>query len=219
MVPEFSPTLSSVLLFVTGMAVVLGYVASFGHFKVRLTIKNCRLIKGFRRDVYRLAAKNHGFYTTTVKSNSIKYDGEEPHNLVANIAFAKHPEAVDFIEGLYAWNDLHPGMVGAPELTTESGFLRAGNTIISAHYSAASSASPEAPSSERSVETATTIERLADWDTKNHQNISPLKLVGGCGLQMCHIKDRRVCNSHEKDDKNNVFGMSPSLHKQYDGHG
>ena len=195
------------------------YLPCTGHVKVRVTITNCLYIKGCRRDVYRLATRSHGFYTTTVASDSIKYDSDDPRNLVVNIAFAKVSEAIDFIEGLQAWEDLHPGMVGAPEITNAYGLLRIRNVIMTRHYNAEGSNSPEASASARSIETDTTIELLADWDTKNHQNISPKKLIGGCGLQMCHIKDKRLCNVHEKDDKNNFFGMSPSLHKQFDGHG
>ncbi|CAM9453612.1 unnamed protein product [Ectocarpus sp. 8 AP-2014] len=212
------------------MAGVLGYFASFGEqkqagvqpwtgpIKVRITITSCGSIKGCRRDVYRLASIHHGFYTTTVKTDSIKHDDQEPRNLVVNIAFAKHAEAVDFVNGLQAWNDLHANMVGAPKLTAH-GALDLNNTIYASEYCAEGSDSPEAPASARSVETGTTVELSADWDTKTHQNISPFKLVGGCGLQMCHINDKRFCNKHEAHDKNNFFGMSPSLHKQFDGHG
>ncbi|CAM9905711.1 unnamed protein product [Ectocarpus sp. 4 AP-2014] len=219
MVPEFLSTLSTVLLSVIAMAGVLGYVGSLGHYKVDITITNCRSITGFRRDVYHLAAKNHGFYTTTEKHDSMKYDGEQPNNLVVKIAFAKHSEAIDFVIALQGWNEVHPDIVGETEVETRFGFLRTGDIIFPRHYRAASSDSPEAPSSARSVETATTVELPADWDTKNYQNISPLKLIGGCGLQMCHIKDKRLCKHYERNDKNNFLGMSPSLHKQYDGHG
>lgn len=154
-----------------------------------------------------------------MKSNSIKYDGDEAHGLVVNIAFGRHSEAFDFIKGLQSWNDLHPGMVGAPEITNEYGLLRMDNGILSSHYRAESSDSPDSPASARSVETATTVSLPADWDTKTFQNICPVKLIGGCGLQMCHITDKRFCTGPAGASKNNFFTMSPSFHKQFDGHG
>ncbi|CAN0029441.1 unnamed protein product [Ectocarpus sp. 4 AP-2014] len=219
MVPEVLPTLSTVLLLVIGMAGLLGYVFSLGYIKVRFTMKHCYSIGGVRRGVYRLASKSHGFYTTAVRSDSIKYDVEEPANLVVNVAFKNIADATDFVNGLQAWDDLHPGMVGDPEIKTGSGFLRVQNAILARHYCAGGSGSPDVPASARSVETFTTTELLADWDTKIHQNISPRKLIAGCGLQMCLIKNKRLCNKFERDDKNNFLGMSPSFHKQYDGHG
>lgn len=187
-----------------------------GHFKLHITVTNCRNIKGCRRNVYRLAGANQGFYTTSVKSDSIKYSGDD---LVVSVAFTTHRDRVNFIEGLQTWNDMHPGMIGDPIMKSGWGFLGYDKTILSGHYRAEGSSSPEAPLSARSVETVTTVILAADWDTKNYQNISPLKLVAGCGLQMCHIKDNRQCTKKESNDKNNFFAMSPSLHKQYDGHG
>lgn len=187
-----------------------------GHFRLELTITNCRAIKGCRRNVYRLAQKNHGFYTTSVNSDSIKYSGDD---LVVSVAFMAHGNRIDFFGGLQFWNDQYPGMVGDPVMTSGWGFLGYDKAILCTHYIAEGSSSPEAPGSARSVETQTTVVLLADWDTKHYQNISPLKLVAGCGLQMCHIKDNRHCKNLESVDKNNFFAMSPSLHKQYDGHG
>ena len=186
------------------------------HFKLQFTLKNARNIKGCRRSVYRLAGVNEGFYLTSVKSESIKYSGDD---LVVSIAFRTHHNLVKFFDDLRPWNELHPGILADTGMTSGWGFLPFQQAILHTDYDAEGSSSPEAPASSRSVETDTTVILAADWDTKTHQSISPMKLLAGCGFQLCHIKDVKYCTKAETKDKNNKLAMSPSLHKQYDGHG
>ena len=51
----------------------------------------------------------------------------------------------------------------------------------------------------------------------SNQSLEPVSLAIAVAFEMAHIKDRCVCTSDEKKDRNNFLALSPSLHKMFDG--
>jgi len=114
-----------------------------GHL-VKVVLKNCGNIMGYRQLVFRYAELDCGFYTSEDPNLSIGYSGDDDKDLIVNIAFLSMENAARFVNKLreLSFHSFDKDMLTGLEVIEDDKERNISALISRTHYKPGDSSSP-----------------------------------------------------------------------------
>lgn len=191
-------------------------------YQVKARITECKKFKGIRGLFYIEAEKHFSYCVSGTHEQCITYDHDD---LVLCLGFKQEEQALRMQFLLRSMNrgDIVRSLarrVTDIHLTTISTTILS-ELITQDDYEAAAYESPAATLDDAAGADASSVSSshtlALDSDVAKYQSIEKRIVLVAAGVDQAHIWPQRCCTPAQKQDPNNMLGLSKNLHNMFDG--